>query len=103
VQNVLLTQDSAPEPDIAIVRGVPRDYMNRHQAAGDVALIIEVADSSLDRDRLKARIYARAGVPVFWIVNLIENQIEVYSEVIGSGRSSAYQREEVFQAKLQFQ
>lgn len=94
-QNVLLTADSAPEPDIAVVRGVPRDYLSRHPSAADVALVIEVADSSLERDRLKTQIYGRAGVPAYWIVNLIENQVEVFAHPIGTGRKAAYSHEEI--------
>ncbi len=94
-QNVLLTQDSAPEPDLVVVRGVPRDYLRRHPTGADVALIVEVADSSVERDRLKSRIYARAGVLTYWLVNLVENQIEVYTDVAGFGRDAGYASESV--------
>jgi len=69
-QNVFLTADSAPEPDVVIVRGHPRDYLDRHPRASDVAVVVEVAETSLERDRRKRRIYARAGVPVYWIVDV---------------------------------
>lgn len=81
VQSAVATADSQPEPDLAVVRGRARDYLDRHPGPGDVALVIEVADSSLARDRgLKARVYARAGIPNYWIVNLVDRHVEVYSE-----------------------
>ena len=80
VQNTVLTGDSAPEPDLAVVRGTRRDFLRRHPSADDVALIVEVADSSVARDRKKGAIYARAGIPHYWIVNLEESVVEAYSE-----------------------
>jgi Uma2 family endonuclease len=96
-QNVLLTSDSAPEPDVVVVKGVPRDYRHRHPTAKDVALVVEVADSSIDRDRLKSRIYARAGVPVYWIVNLSDNSIEVLTAPAVTGRNAAYDNKVIVQ------
>jgi hypothetical protein len=56
-----------------------------------VALVIEVADSTLVRDReWKRRIYARNGIPVYWIVNLIDRQLEVFTEPSGPGPSPDY-------------
>ena len=79
-QNVLITNDSAPEPDVVVTRGEPRQYMQRHPTAADVALVIEVADSSLLRDRRKRRIYARAGVAQYWIIDLNSNHIEMFAQ-----------------------
>jgi Uma2 family endonuclease len=82
-QNPITTTDSEPEPDVCIVRGSRKDYSKRHPRPKDAALVVEVADSSLDRDRgLKKRIYARSLVPVYWLVNLEERQIELYSEPV---------------------
>lgn len=94
-QNVVITDDSAPEPDIAVVRGQPGDYRKKHPRGADVGLIVEVADSTVRRDRRKAGIYARAGVPHYWIVNLDDGQIEVFSEPRGKGAKRAYQATEV--------
>ncbi len=70
-----------PEPDLAVVRGTREDYKKRHPEPADVGLIVEVAESSLDRDRgEKLHAYGRSGIPVYWIVNLIDDTIEVYSE-----------------------
>lgn len=67
---------SMPEPDIAIVPGSLLDYLDAHPATA--LLVVEVADSSLAQDRLsKSRIYAAAGIPEYWIVNLRERVIEV--------------------------
>ena len=70
---------SVPEPDFAVVPGVPDDYNTRHPNRAH--LIIEVADSSLPSDRLsKARVYAAAGVPQYWIVNLPGDCVEAFGE-----------------------
>lgn len=79
-QNSLVTPDSVPEPDGAVVRGTTNDYDERHPTAADTALVVEVAESSVLIDREKARLYARAGVEQYWIVNLIDRQIEVHCQ-----------------------
>jgi Uma2 family endonuclease len=76
---VRLPPDSEPEPDVALVRGAIRDYSNHHPEPADVALVVEIADSSLTDDRKMARIYGNAGIAVYWIVNLVDRQIEVCS------------------------
>jgi Uma2 family endonuclease len=78
-QSAITLSESEPEPDLAVVRGEGSLYTSRHPGAGDVAVVIEVADSSLDRDRLKGRVYAAAGIAVYWIVNLVDRHIEEYS------------------------
>jgi hypothetical protein len=79
-QNPLQTADSVPEPDCKIVRGKRSDFRNRYIPAQDVPIVIEVADSSLNQDRTtKQRIYAKARIPIHWIVNLIDDVVEVYS------------------------
>jgi Uma2 family endonuclease len=73
---VVLDEDSEPEPDVAVVSAAARD---RHPARP--ALVVEVAESSLALDRgLKCRIYARAGVVDYWIVNLVDGVLEVHRE-----------------------
>ncbi len=68
------------EPDLAVARGSREDYRTRHPEPRDIALLVEVADASLDRDRGEKRAaYAKGLVPVYWIVNLIDRQVEVYS------------------------
>ena len=69
-------QRSAPEPDVAVVTGKPRDYLKKHPTTA--FLIVEVSESSLYYDRgRKASLYARAGIADYWIVNLVNLQLEV--------------------------
>ncbi len=76
---IALDDASEPEPDVAVVRGGPRDYADAHPA--DPVLVVEVALSSLDFDReRKASLYARAGRPEYWIVNLVDRVLEVRRE-----------------------
>jgi Uma2 family endonuclease len=68
------------EPDVSIVRAKLRHDATRDATADDCALVVEIADASLATDRgAKLTIYARAGIPVYWIVNLIDDQVEVWS------------------------
>jgi Uma2 family endonuclease len=70
---------SAPEPDIAVVAGTWRDYVDRHPTTA--LLVVEVSDSSLQQDRLsKSRIYAGAAIPDYWIVNLRDDCVEVFRQ-----------------------
>jgi Uma2 family endonuclease len=85
---VRLPPDSMPEPDRTVLRGAIRDYTHRYPGPSDVGLIVEVADSSLADDRNQAEVYARSGIPVYWIVNLVDGQIEVYSNPNSAGYSS---------------
>jgi len=82
-QEPITLSNSEPEPDIVVVRGDTRQYLDRHPGAEDIALIIEVSDTTLQRDRtVKKRIYARAGIAIYWIVNLVEEQVEMYSQPV---------------------
>ena len=74
-----LTDDSEPEPDVALTRGARRDYRDEHPSRP--ALVIEVAESSLALDReYKGSLYARAGIADYWILNLVDRVLEVYRE-----------------------
>jgi Uma2 family endonuclease len=76
---IALDPDSEPEPDVSVVAGEPRDYLEDHPARP--VLVAEVADSSLAFDRrYKGSLYARAGLPDYWIVNLVDGRLEVYRE-----------------------
>lgn len=84
VQQPITLADGEPEPDGAWVRGSRKDYIGRHPQASETGLVIEVADSSLAQDRsIKKRSYARAGIPAYWIVNLIARVVEVYDDPAG--------------------
>jgi Uma2 family endonuclease len=95
IQNSIVTTDSEPEPDLVVVRGKPGDYRERHPTGADIGLIVEVADSTVRRDRRKANIYARAGVPLYWIINLDERQIEIHSQASGEGKKAVYQSRQI--------
>jgi Uma2 family endonuclease len=91
IQLAVTLAHSEPEPDVAVVRGSADDYETRHPGAGDVGLVVEIADSSLTRDRDdKGPIYADAGLPVYWIVNLVDRQVEVYTQPTGSGTAARF-------------
>lgn len=99
-QEAITLNDGEPEPDGVIARGKIDDYANTHPTAADVALIVEVADASLVRDRgIKLRSYARAGIPQYWIVNLIDRHVEVYAEPDPVAMPKpAYRRRETYAA-----
>ena len=98
VQSSIVLSDSQPEPDIAVVRGNEVAYLSRHPTAADTGFVIEVADSSLLRDqRDKTRIYARAGIPVYWIINLVDRRVEVYTQPTGPVAVPAYGAFQTFQ------
>jgi Uma2 family endonuclease len=76
---VSLDEESEPEPDVVVVPGRPGDYRDSHPTRA--ALLVEVAESSLELDRArKGSLYARAGVADYWIVNLVEGVVEVYRD-----------------------
>jgi Uma2 family endonuclease len=78
---------SEPEPDIAVVPGYARDYRDAHPSTA--LLIVEVSDSTLDFDlRRKSSLYARAGIPDFWIVNLIDRAIDLFRDSDGNSYRS---------------
>lgn len=99
VQDPVTTEESEPEPDIKIVRGHRRDYAAHHPRPEDVALVVEVADTSLAADQgIKKRIYARAGMPYYWILNLLARRLEVYSDPTGPNPAPDYRQRRDFEA-----
>jgi Uma2 family endonuclease len=68
-----------PEPDVALARGTIDDYESSHPEPSDIALVVEVADTTVAKDRRRRRTYGPAGIPVYWIVNLVTRRIEVYT------------------------
>jgi Uma2 family endonuclease len=88
---VTLTGGSEPEPDFAIVRGDESTYGSRHPGPADIGLVVEVSDSSLRIDRHdKGSIYARESIPVYWVVNVVDKVIEVYTQPSGPTATPAY-------------
>ena len=93
VQDPLTTDDSEPEPDLKIVRGARRDYAGRHPGPADLALVVEVADTSLAFDQgMMKRIYARGAVPVYWLLNLPDHRLEVYTDPTGPADHPDYRQ-----------
>jgi hypothetical protein len=89
-QSSVTFPSSVPEPDIAIIPGPAELYARIRPTAADLLLVVEVSDTTLARDRgLKQRVYARGKVPVYWIVNLTDGLVEVYTNPRG-GRTPAY-------------
>lgn len=84
--------NSEPEPDLVLARPRPDDYADRHPYPSEILLVVEIADSSLAFDReTKAVLYAAAGIPEYWIVNLVADQVEVYRNPLAfASRSGEY-------------
>lgn len=76
---VALDEESEPEPDIAVVPGGPRDYIASHPSRPELVVEVSLASLALDRGE-KASLYARAGIADYWIVNLVDNVLEVHRE-----------------------
>ena len=93
-QEPITLTDSEPEPDVMIIKGKTTDYLHRHPTATEVLLVVEVADSTLKRDRtLKKTLYASHLIPNYWLVNLQDQQLEVYT----NHTPNAYERTEISQ------
>ncbi len=81
---IRLNDFSEPEPDVALLRWRDDFYRSAHPMPADVLLVIEVADSTVETDRsYKVPLYARAGIPEAWLVNLPEERIEIFAEPAG--------------------
>jgi len=98
-----LDEESEPEPDVAVVPGALEDYRSSHPSLA--ALVVEVSESSLvfDRDH-KGSVYARAGIPDYWIVNLVDRVLEVYREPAPDAAApfgASYARREVLDPSRQ--
>ena len=75
---ITLADGTEPEPDFCVARGTGFDFLHHHPTPAEIVLVVEVSDSTLAKDRTrKAAIYARAGLPEYWIVNVIDRQLEV--------------------------
>jgi Uma2 family endonuclease len=94
VQNPIRLDDfSEPQPDLALLRRRDDFYRGAHPTAADVLLVVEIADTTVVTDRsVKIPLYARAGIPEAWLVNIPDGRLEVYSDPSGD----SYLRAEVF-------
>jgi Uma2 family endonuclease len=92
-QNPVLIPErsSEPEPDVVVVRGRNRDFEGKYIEPRDVALVVEVAESSVRYDQTVMKVlFARARLPVYWIVNLVSRRVEVYTDPTGPDQAPDY-------------
>jgi Uma2 family endonuclease len=81
IQGPITTSDSEPEPDLVVARDDGNDYLSKHPSPADIGLLIEVSLTTPGFDRTnKARVYARAGIPQYWVVDLDRERIEELSD-----------------------
>lgn len=91
-----------PEPDIAVVRGARSDFRRNLPTLRQIALAVEVADTSYRTDRtIKWRKYAASGVPAYWIVSLENRIVEVFTRPSGRGKSAAYHDTQTYNSDAQ--
>jgi hypothetical protein len=81
---------SEPEPDVMVLRGRIEDYFRRKPGAQDVALVVEVADSSYADDRARRAMFAEAGIPFYWIATIPARRMEVHAEPELQGVAYSY-------------
>lgn len=97
VQSAITTENGEPEPDLAVARGSEEDYASWHPEPKDLAAVMEVAETSLTKDReYKGTLYAQNQIPVYWIINLPERKVEVYTEPTGPGPKLCYRQRRDF-------
>lgn len=90
--SITLLPNSEPEPDIAVVQIDEREYFDHHPTADEIFLLIEVAKTTLQSDRLtKALTYAKAKIPEYWVLDVQERQVHVFREPVGE----AYEQETI--------
>lgn len=82
---IVVGENSRPQPDLAVIPGSPRDFLHRSPRGDELILCVEIAQSSLRRDHGRASLYARGGVPLYWIVDLDGRQIEVHEMPSAAG------------------
>jgi Uma2 family endonuclease len=79
---ITLPDDSEPEPDLAIVRTPDTLYQHRHPLPADIFWLIEIANSTLAKDLgIKKDIYARSGIPEYWVMNLQTLELVVFTDL----------------------
>lgn len=93
IQMPITTRDSEPEPVVVIATGSAEDFSTRNPSPAEVLFLIEIAEASLRYDQTtKLELYAQAKIQVYWIVNLIDRRVEVYTEPRG-GKKPTYKQQ----------
>lgn len=96
-QPMRIGDDGVPEPDLVVVRGARRDHAKTHPTAQEVALVVEVADTSLAEDLGDVlRTYAAQGIPVYWVVNLPARRVLAHSDPTGPVESPDYRTRQLY-------
>jgi hypothetical protein len=96
VQGPVTLSDSEPEPDITLARGEEDIYDERHPEPADIGVLMEVGDSTvIDDRRYKGKLYAKEKVPEFWLINLVQRKVEVFTRP----RAGKYQKKVEFTEK----
>ena len=95
---IVLFNHSEPEPDIVIARKKDDNYLSAHPTAADIILVIEISDSTLKYDReTKLPLYAEAGINNYWIINLVDRHLEVYTNPFSSNQGEfTYRNKTIF-------
>jgi Uma2 family endonuclease len=95
IEDAIRLPDSEPEPDLSVARGDFADYAHRHPGPADLAMVAEIAASTISEDRAMAEVYGMARIPIYWILNLKARQIEVYTVSKRRGQSG-YGKPQIF-------
>jgi Uma2 family endonuclease len=91
---IQIDPDSEPQPDLSLLRARADFYDSAHPTAADVLLVVEVSDTTYEKDRgVKMPLYARAGIPEAWLVDLYDDRVEIHSDPAGG----IYQRSRIVQ------
>ena len=86
---IQLNDFSEPEPDLAIVRGTALDYADRHPDPDDLALVVEVADSTLKYDcEVKDKLYAQSGIEDYWVLDVKNRKLHIFRNPTATGYTS---------------
>ena len=101
LQQPITLSTSAPQPDVVIALGAASRYRERHPGPDDILLIIEVSDTTLRMDRRKAKVYAAAGIPEYWIIDVVKCQVEVRKlpPTTRGKKIAEYDPEEIFKPR----
>lgn len=86
---IQLDDQSEPEPDLVVVRGMVLDYADRHPQPSDVYLVVEIADSTLKQDcEVKDKLYAQAKIADYWVVDVRNRQLHIFRNPSPTGYTS---------------